>query len=82
MSEFKKKTKSKTVAPYKSTVIKKETPIKKQPVKLTVSEKMDKLVSEMKLIIENDRKELNTSSCASINKAISDLSRTSKNLKR
>jgi len=36
----------------------------------------------MQDVIKNDRKELNTSSCASINKAISDLTRISKNLKR
>ena len=66
---------------------KKETPKKfkkvaKAPVKKSISEKMDSLVLEMQNVIKNDRKELNTSSCASINKAISDLTRISKNLKR
>lgn len=66
---------------------KKETPKKikkvvKAPVKKSISEKIDSLVLEMKDVIKNDRKELNTSSCASINKAISDLTRISKNLKR
>ena len=66
---------------------KKETPKKinkvvKAPVKKSISEKIDSLVLEMQNVIKNDRKELNTSSCASINKAISDLTRISKNLKR
>lgn len=66
---------------------KKETPKKikkvaKAPVKKSISEKIDALVLEMQNVIKNDRKELNTSSCASINKAISDLTRISKNLKR
>ena len=62
--------------------VKKVEAVKKAPVKKTISDKMDILVAEMMDIIKNDRKELNTSSCANINKAIADLGRISKNLKR
>lgn len=61
---------------------KKAKKVVKAPIKKSLSEKMDFLVIEMQEIIKNDRKSLNTSSCANINKAIADLSRISKNLKR
>lgn len=61
---------------------KKLSKVSKVPIKKSISEKMDALVTEMQGIINNDRKSLNTSSCANINKAIADLSRISKNLKR
>lgn len=50
--------------------------------KKEISSKMDILIEEMEGIIKEYRKELNTSSCAVINKSIFDLKRVSKNLKR
>ena len=45
---------------------KKAKKVVKAPIKKSLSEKMDSLVIEMQEIIKNDRKSLNTSSCANI----------------
>ena len=50
--------------------------------KLVIADKMDNLVIEMSSILLKSRSEIGTAACANLNKAIADLNRISKNLKR
>lgn len=67
-------------APKKKTTRKKAT--KPKSVKLTIKETISKTVEDMKAAVKEGRgKELNTSSCARINKAIIELNHILRTLK-